>query len=564
MVENKVKRKDNSCPVIVNEKFIFIGPIKANNIFCIECYKERMKEINLYDYYFGYKSSSITAIEEDLVEYLKEKIINNRNEAFLYEINRFTLEIEMKSTFKRGDCINCSDLISEIIPKTIKSEFDPNNLRQVKFDKVIEQIDAHKKLIYGSKSSIINSISRSGDSYGTPMVQTEVLYKDVSMLSYGRTSEFGQSKYISILESLERYATAFPYKKKQVQFVEGESCLVDITLSEVINQSNYLNSNNYNKNIPLNYEEVISLHNNKNVLIPEQLIYFNSHSVSGEERYIYESSNGSAIGSTMAEASLHAMLELFERDAFLATWYGRIPPVRINTSNINSKKVQLNIDSLKRKNIIVHIFDISLEMQIPIIWVLLEKINPKFNEMAFYTAAAAAFTLDEAIERALIEATTAITVFTNVFDKDDYLKRKAYLLKDPSKVSKLEDHLLLYSKQEMKSKFTFALETSEVKTMEEIENNYVKFEGDFNNIVDYMEKIILTISDKAYKAVTPNLNLLLIGLTNVKYIVPGMLTMTFGHQNRRVVTERIEKAIKLKKKGEYDLEWIKNNPHPFP
>lgn len=564
MVENKIKRKNNSCPVIVNEKFIFVGPMTEDNIFCIECYKERMKEINLYDYYFGYRSSSVTESEEDLVEYLKEKIINNYDEAFLYEINRLTLEIEMKSTFKRGDCFSCSDLIFNIRPKKINSEFDPNNLRQVKFNKVIEQIDSHKKLIYGSKASIVNSISRSGDSYGTPMVQTEVLYKDVSMLSYGRTSEFGQSKYISILESLERYATAFPYKKKKVQFVEGESDLIDITLSEVINQSNYLNSNNYNENIPLNYEEVISLHNNKNVLIPEQLIYFNSHSVSGEERYIYESSNGSAIGSTMAEASLHAMLELFERDAFLATWYGRIPPVRISTSNLNSKKVQLNIDSLKQKNIIVHIFDISLELEIPIIWVLLEKVNPKYNEMAFYTSAAAAFTIEEAIERALIEATTAITVFTNVFGKEEYLKRKTYLLKDPSKVSKLEDHLLLYSNQEMKNKFKFALTTTEVKTMAEMKNSYVKFEGDFNDIVDEMEKVILSISDKAYKAVTPNLNLLLIGFTNVKYIVPGMLTMTFGHQNRRVVTERIKKAIKLKKKGSYDMEWIKNNPHPFP
>ncbi|MFD1900426.1 hypothetical protein GQR36_11290 [Enterococcus termitis] len=80
--------------------------------------------------------------------------------------------------------------------------------------KKLEKIDDHKKMIYDSSTSIINAATRSGDSYGTPMVQTEVLHKGISMLSYGRTSSYEKSKYISILESLERYATAFPYKKE--------------------------------------------------------------------------------------------------------------------------------------------------------------------------------------------------------------------------------------------------------------------------------------------------------------------------------------------------------------
>lgn len=173
------------------------------------------------------------------------------------------------------------------------------------------------------------------------MVQTEVLYKGISMLSYGRTGTYEKSKYISILESLERYATAFPYKKQQRAMREKDSEVIDLTLSEVMAQCNYGNPENYSEDQPLNYEKVWALHSERDVLIPEQLIYYNSHVVSNEKRYIYESSNGSALGSTEAEASLHAMLELIERDAFLATWYGQIPPVRIDESSIHSKKFRL-------------------------------------------------------------------------------------------------------------------------------------------------------------------------------------------------------------------------------
>ncbi|MFS7299624.1 hypothetical protein AB6852_13085 [Carnobacterium divergens] len=91
-----------------------------------------------------------------------------------------------------------------------------------------------------------------------------------------------------------------------------------------------------------------------------------------------------------------------------------------------------------------------------------------------------------------------------------------------------------------------------------------QYQGEFLEVVKDLEKELTRISEKVYRATTYNPNLFVAGFVNVKYIAPGMLTMTFGHQNRRVVSRRVEKAIQFKKRGTFDKVWIEETPHPFP
>ncbi len=556
----------NIIPVSHNNKFIFIGPRRHENHFCFRCFKDRLVEVGLDKHYMGYDTTDdLNGSEQDIVNEFKKKLASDIEVPSIYIFNRETYEVEIHSTFKRGDCGGCFYDRVDISHKKAEGGFTKTYLRQETFSSVEGRLEKFKTFLFSNKTSLINHLTRAGDSYGTPMVQSEVLYKGISMLSYGRTSTYRKSKYTSILESMERYATAFPYSTKDNNPLrEEESSLIDLTLTEVMHLCNYNNSQNYTKNDPIYYQGVEALHKGTEVLIPEQLIYFNSHQVSGEKRYIYESSNGSALGSSVDEASLHAMLELFERDAFLATWYGRIPPVRIDLDEITSTKVSYYIEALKRKRIKVHLFEISVELKIPTIWVLLEKENPKEDEMAFYTAAAASFDLEDALEKALIEATTAISVFNNMFKRSDFLERKRYLLTHPHMVSELEDHLLLYSNKEMKEVLSFALNTSHSMTDKELTEYYVDYSGQSSKIIKKLQEKILEISPKAYRATIKNPNLTVTGFVNVKYIVPEMLTMTFGHQNRRVVYSRVEKAINEKKRGCLNNKWIENTPHPFP
>lgn len=550
--------------VFCSDNYIFIGPIRKANTFCLSCFKERLKELGLEKFYLT-KNKNIKAneLEKITIDNCVSKI-KNTNESTMYILDRNTKEIEVTGTFKRGDCIVCSK--DELIYRDLEipnCKFNKDNSRQESWNNVVKKLERNKFLAYKNKFSIVNRLSRSSDAYGLPMVETDVLYKNVSMLSYGRTDKYESAKYTSILESLERYATAFPYKISNYHYKECECPKIDWTISDMLKLNNKT-SDKYNSDSKVYYTEVEALHSNKKVLIPEQLIYFNSQNFNGEERYIYESSNGSALGSTYDEASLYAMLELFERDSFLATWYGQIEPTKIDMETIKSEKVKKYILALKRDGIKAHIFDISLELRIPTVWVLLEKINPKPEDMAFYTAASTSFVLDDAIEKALIEAITAISVFVNVFKKQEFQERKRMLIKEPEKVTKLEDHLLLYSNKAAEKYLKFALNTPYHTSYEELEKKFIDFNCTYKEVISHFHKVLLSNSKKVFRCRTENINLNNLGFVNVKYIVPEMLTMTFGHQNRRVVNSRILKAIRYKGRGHLDEEWIANTPHPFP
>lgn len=127
----------------------------------------------------------------------------------------------------------------------------------------------------------------------------------------------------------------------------------------------------------------------------------------------------------------------------------------------------------------------------------------------------------------------------------------------------LEDHLLLYSNPEMRKVFAFAIDTVHCRSYPQLDLSY-QYQGEFLEVVKDLEKELTRISEKVYRATTYNPNLFVAGFVNVKYIAPGMLTMTFGHQNRRVVSRRVEKAIQFKKRGTFDKVWIEETPHPFP
>ena len=62
---------------------------------------------------------------------------------------------------------------------------------------------------------------------------------------------------------------------------------------------------------------------------------------------MYETSNGCAIGGSLEEAIFHGILEIVERDAFLLTWYAKLPLPRLDLSSANDTELQLMIQRLR-------------------------------------------------------------------------------------------------------------------------------------------------------------------------------------------------------------------------
>ena len=76
--------------------------------------------------------------------------------------------------------------------------------------------------------------------------------------------------------------------------------------------------NKFDSSFPYKWLKVEEWGSNKGAYIPLQ---FFSMDVDDENYFVFESSNGVALGSSIYEAKLFALFELVERDAFLNFWY---------------------------------------------------------------------------------------------------------------------------------------------------------------------------------------------------------------------------------------------------
>jgi len=85
--------------------------------------------------------------------------------------------------------------------------------------------------------------------------------------------------------------------------------------------------------------------------------------------YMYETSNGVAVGACLEEAMLHALLEVIERDAFLMTWYARQVPRRIRPGTFTHRPIQVLLDHLDGLGYRTGVYDVSQESGVPSVWV---------------------------------------------------------------------------------------------------------------------------------------------------------------------------------------------------
>lgn len=65
---------------------------------------------------------------------------------------------------------------------------------------------------------------------------------------------------------------------------------------------------------------------------PREFVYYGQQMA--HRRWALSTSSGCATGSSVEEAALFGLLELIERDAFMASWYGRIPPRGIDPRSV--------------------------------------------------------------------------------------------------------------------------------------------------------------------------------------------------------------------------------------
>lgn len=210
---------------------------------------------------------------------------------------------------------------------------------------------------------------------------------------------------------------------------------------------------NFNDKSAFRWASGKSLMTGGKALIPAQMVFWNYRFLP-DEPYIREpNTNGKGGMFTLEEAILSGLYELVQRDTFLIYWLRGIAPRRIDKDSIKSQKLIELLRDIDRYNIRIEILDITSDLGIPAFAaVLIDK-----GELGPAVSLAASCGLNP--EVVMVQAVVEAMVVRN------YQRHNTKLLPprlpdfyEPFSLQiSRSDRIMLWAKQEMKSKIDFFL-----------------------------------------------------------------------------------------------------------
>lgn len=558
-------------PVKVTASYIFAGPSVQPGTDCFQCFHRSLEDNE--SYLAGILENSTDDLD-DLNDFERECLANLDSE----NLNRMVALISRKDYTVEYLPVHCHPMTEctereqgSITPGMNRaSRMDPGK-RTKKGNEIFNQ--AHNGWLISPHSGIGKRIVRDWDSRIVPMYYVKSNVLSSRYYSYGRSETLETSRTSAEFEMLERYASIVPHTKPELtgsyneltnagyRMVSPERLSMSKFSDEVRKQYGF---DTYSDDKSYRWRKTMNLTDGLEYYLPEQVMYYDAQLVNGEKRFLYETSNGCAMGGTYEEAVVYALLELVERDAFLMHWYNRIAPKLLDISGVKNSYLR---DVARYMNCIgyeMRVMDITMETGIPAIWVAAIDRN-HHGRMKCYNAAGAHMDPEKALEGALVEVATSIGIYDRMIRSGKLDERLAKLSGQPDNVVDMEDHVYFYAMEENYHHIEpYYRNEEKIDFTERFRDWYSQEDHSFTP-----EQFIARFRDRhkdIYVGVLDSEVNRELGLWCVKAVIPTMLTMTFGVRNQRLNMERIRKGAVEAGITDREIpeEEINTTPHPFP
>ncbi|WP_285767349.1 TOMM precursor leader peptide-binding protein [Peribacillus sp. SI8-4] len=384
----------------------------------------------------------------------------------------------------------------------------------------------------------------------------------------GRTLSYAASEMTAILEGLERYCGMEPHGKRTVvhdSYNNLKDRALDPVKVGVHEQENYAQPDfpfqPFDPDRSMDWVWGYSFLQEQPILVPELLSYYSLGCGNG---FVYETSNGCALGGSLEEAIFYGIMEVAERDSFLMTWYAQLPLNRIDPYSANDKELELMIDRARAAaGYDIHLFNSTMEHGIPSVWALAK--NRKEKGLNLICAAGAHLDPVRAVKSAIFELAGMMLTLDEKLEQDKEELEKMF--RDSSLVRKMDDHSILYGLPQAESRLDFLLKQDRpMRTFAEEfpqKEKHQDLTDDLLGILQELRRLNLEVIviDQTTPEIRQN------GLHCVKVLIPGMLPMTFGHHLTRVTG--LERVLRVPMELGYikrplEFEQLNPHPHPFP
>lgn len=507
------------------------------------------------------------AVHEYITKFIQKYITILENKILVIEKNKMV--ITEKQLLPVSTCQHCGSLENDDRVNANKDleelKKEQKKFRKYSLDEVLPKL---MELYVDEEIGVINYVLDDVEAPFAVAVANLPSITGKDEVGVGRTNDYSKSRAIAILEALERYCGLEPRGKRTCivsSYDEIDPLIaIDPLKLGMHTDEQYENLNcvfkKFDKKEKLKWVYGVSATFLKVRLVPEKIAYYGLRLRDNDySNFVYEISNGCAVGGTLKEASLSGLLEVIERDAFLNVWYNQISLKELDFAALKSQEILLM--KLKFEYLFsyeLHVFDMRLDINIPLVLVVAKSLKESDeSNMNLMCAAGIAITWKQAIMNALHELCDIYPALNQKFKvRRDELERMS---SDFMLVRTMEDHSLLYGLKKMEQHFSFLLR----------ENRYVwecipkTIFDNISTLDKVFEKLVGILRDQGFETIVINQTaeeLKKGGLYCVKVLVPGFLPMTFGHINRRV--ENIERLHTIGKI--FGAEQNRIIPHPFP
>ncbi|MEV7471206.1 TOMM precursor leader peptide-binding protein [Streptomyces kronopolitis] len=400
---------------------------------------------------------------------------------------------------------------------------------------------------------------------------------------FGRDLGYGACARTALTEALERLGGARPGGRRTTvrasysEVADRALCPLDLGLYP---PERYAEPEfpypPYAPDLALNWVWGHSFGRDAPVLVPEDYAYYRTrHGNPAARPLAYEVSNGCALGGCLEEAALHGLVELAERDAFLLTWYARLPVPRVDLRSVADPRFGALVERVRQDSgHRVLAFATTPDHGIPTAWVM--AVRPRGpgrdEEPAAVCAAGAHFEPERALMNGLLELTANLGWNRAAFREEQ--ERIAAMVDDPELVREMRDHALLYCHPAAFDRFSFLLgdgDDAEAggRPVEEA-FAHATCRPRHQDIRDDLAEAVTRFTDRGLDVIVVDQTTdehRAGGLACAKVIVPGLLPMTFGHRMRR--THGLPRLLRLpaelgRRAAPLAAEEINPHPHPFP
>ncbi|MEQ4715024.1 TOMM precursor leader peptide-binding protein [Nonomuraea sp. B19D2] len=383
----------------------------------------------------------------------------------------------------------------------------------------------------------------------------------------GRATTYRDSRAIAVLEGLERYAGLHRgggRRTVRASYAElADRALNPLELGvhpEECYRSEGFRYREFHPDTVVDWVEAYSFERDGPVLVPERAAFWGPRH-DGETSFFYDTSNGCALGSSVAEAVLHGLREVAERDSFLLTWYRRLAVPEVDLTEVTGP-----LGDLLRKASLFTGFDLrafatTMEYGMPSFWLLAE--NRTGRGPATFAGSGAHPDPVQALIGGLHELVGIILATRHSYE--ERRPEALRMLEDPALIRRMEDHSLVAALPEARDRFAF-LQQRERIPLEEVCATIRRDEPDLRADLDVAvgglreAGMDVLVVDQTMPELRRN------GLTCVRVLVPGLVPMTFGHRNRRTRRlPRLTEGAGLPYPGRLEPdEEVGCVPHPFP